>query len=182
MNAYRTKPDFRKTPLLKSPPKEDDPMSCIWIPLFIGISYFVLKAISRVTSNQGSELDQVICYGALFFFTVIMLLGARDTHQENKAEKEGRKKWAGNCKIALLVIMSRHEANVWWDDSTNRPHSSPNMLELEISADLKEVFSSYTMIQVTVDQHVFDRLKACNTVRIYYMPESPTTFLLEEEL
>lgn len=115
---------------------------------------------------------------------IIMLLGAREAYQEkeSKAKEVEKKKWVKNCKTALLTIINRNEASIWWDDSAYRPIRSPNMLELEINSDQKGIFLNQTTIQAEVSQYVYDRLKDCNAVRIYYMPESPMTFFLEEEL
>ena len=181
--AYRNKPEIGKTNSMSSHTKiDDDPMSCVWLPLGIVISYFVLSAIIRVISNSGSKLDRIICYGTLICFVGIMLLGARDAYQEGKAKEAERKKWANGCKTALLTIARRHEASSWWDDYSFRYHNAPNYLEVEMNSDQKAVSPNHTIIRAEVNQYVYDRLKKSNTVHIYYKPESPMTFLLEEEL
>jgi hypothetical protein len=183
MSARRTEPKFGKTDSLPSYRKsDDDPMSCVLLPIAIVVSYFVVSAIVRVTSNSGSKLDQIICYGALICFVIIVLLGARNLYQDGKARAADKAKWAEGCTTALLTIASRHRAFTWWDDYYERGRSAPNCLRLEMNADQKEVSPHDTIVQVNVSQHVYDRLEDRDTVRIYYMPESPLTFLLEDEL
>lgn len=111
-----------------------------------------------------------------------MLLGVRDADKESKAKEAERRRWAKDCKTALLTIVSRHEASSWWDDSSYRYLNAPNSLKVEMNSDQKAASPSQTIISADVSQYVYNRLKECNTVRIYYMPESPMTFLLEEEL
>ncbi len=182
MNAYRNKPDIGKTDTWRPQKSGDDPMGCVWSLLFIVVSYFVFSAITRVTSGSGSKLDQLICYGALVCFVIIVLVGTRGLHEENKARKAERIKWAKSCKTALMTIVNRREASSWWDDYSYRYMNSPNRLELEMNSDQKAVRRNETIVTVEVSQYVYERLKACGTVRIYYMPESPMAFLLEEEL
>jgi hypothetical protein len=39
-----------------------------------------------------------------------------------------------------------------------------------------------TIVSVDVYENIYTKLEKCDTVRIYYKPESPLTFLLEDEL
>ena len=86
------------------------------------------------------------------------------------------------CETAKLTIVGRGEASSWWDDYANRYHSSPNYLVLEMNADQIAVSPLQTSVRVEVDQSVYNRLKESSSTRIYYSPESPLTFLLEDEL
>ena len=70
----------------------------------------------------------------------------------------------------------------YWDDYDNRYHSSPNYLVLEMNVDQIAVSPLQTSVRVEVDQYVYNRLKESSSTRIYYSPESPLTFLLEDEL
>jgi len=51
-----------------------------------------------------------------------------------------------------------------------------------MNADQKAVWPHDTIVEVKLSQHVYDRLEDSDTVRIYYMPESPLAFLLEDEI
>jgi len=93
-----------------------------------------------------------------------------------------KKKWAEGCKTALLPIVHRHEATSWWDDYDNRFHNTRSSLELEMNFDQKAASSNRKIVRVEISEYVNNRLKERSTVRIYYKPESPLTFLLEEEL
>jgi len=181
MNAYRKKPEIGRTKSLTSYPKsDDDPMFCVKFPLIIVISYFVLSAIFRVTSNSGSKLDQIVCYGTLICFVIIMLLGARDTFRDSQLAAEERQQWKNACTSAELTIINHHEGGSY--DDGYRYHSFPCRLELEMNSDQRAVSPNQTIVSVNVSDTIYKRLEKYNTVRIYYMPGSPMIFLLEDEL
>jgi hypothetical protein len=183
MMGFREKPKFGVTePLAYDRGSDDDSWGCILMPLGIVISYFVLSAILRVTSNSGSKLDQIICYGTLICFVIIMLVGVRDERRKSKAEKAERKRWAEDCKPASLTIVSRRVAISWWDDYSNRYRNAPNSLGLEMNSDQKAASPNRTIVNVEVSQYVYERLEKCSTARIYYKPETPLVFLLEDEI
>ncbi len=181
--AYRKEPEIDKTKSLSSHTKPDDERgSYVGALLFIVIAYFVLSAIGRVMSSSGSKLDQIVCYGTLICFVIGMLLEARHAHRESQARKAERQRWAKDCKTALLTIVSRQEASSWWDDLSYRYRYSDASLKLEMNSDQRAVSPNQTIVSAKVSDYIYKRLKECDTVRIYYMPESPLTFLLEEEL
>ena len=183
MNAYRKKPEIGKTNSLPSYPKsDDDSRACVWIPLIIVISYFVLSAIIRVTSNSGSKLDQIVCYGTLICLVIIMLLGARDLYRDSQVAAAERQQWKNACISAELTITNRHEGGSFWYDYGNRYLRAPYQLELELNSNQRTVSPGQTIVSVEVSADIYKRLEECKTVRIYYMPESPMTFLLEDEL
>lgn len=182
MTAHRQEPEIDKTKSLSSHTKPDDKHgSYVGALLFIVIAYFFLSAIGRVMSNSGSKLDQIVCYGTLICFVIGMFLEARHAHRESQARKAKRQRWATECKTALLTIVSRQEGFSYWDIS-DRCRYAPNSLEFEMNSDQKAVSPDQTIVWAGVSQDVYNRLKECNAVRIYYMPQSPLTFLLEEEL
>jgi hypothetical protein len=183
MSAYREVPDIGKTRAWESPAElGDDPMGRLWLPLVAAVSYFVLAAVFRVTSNSGSKLDRIVCYGTLILLVFVILLGARDTHRQTRAKHAERKAWAMGCRTALLTIVGRHEAISLWDDYSQRYHNSHNSLDLEMNSDHEAALPTQTVVSAQVSQYISDHLKERNTVRIYYMPEAPMAFLLEEEL
>jgi hypothetical protein len=182
MKAYRKKPKISKPNSMPSHQKSDDSMFCCLLPLIIVISYFVLSAIIRVTSNSGSKLDQIVCYGTLICCGIIMLLGVRDMYQGLRTMKREREKWAEGCSTGQLTILSRREAKSWWDDYANRFQNIPYSLDLEMNSDQKAVSPNQTVVSVRVSDHIYKRLEGYNSVRIYYESESPLTFLLEDEL
>ena len=51
-----------------------------------------------------------------------------------------------------------------------------------MNADQRAVAPNQTVVSVDVDAYVYEKLEKCDTVRIYYKPESPMIFLLKEEL
>ena len=182
MYTSRKKPQIHRTKPVSSHAKIDDSTFCLLLPLMIVASYFALSAVLRTVSNSGSRLDQIVCYAALIFFALLMLRGVRSLYQENKASKTERRRWAEGCKTALLRIVSRQAAASIWYEYSGRYFHRCNSLRLQMNSDQQVASPNQTIVEVEVSQHVYNRLKKRNTVRVYYMPESPLTFLLEDEL
>jgi hypothetical protein len=185
MKATRQKPVINKEWDTFNPPKPDnDSMSCVIIPIGIIISYFALSAIFRVTSNAGSKLDQIICYGALIFFVIIMILGLRSWYRESNVREAEKRQWKSTCAFSDVAIVSRHHSpSVTIEDDYGVHHyRSSARLELEMNLDQRTVAPNQTSVSVTVNENIYEKVENRNTVRIYYQPESPMTFMLEEEL
>ena len=149
------------------------------------IGYFVFLAITRVTSGNGSKLDHYICYGTLAGFVVILILGVLDTKKDKKALAAKRQNWKDTCKSGEVAIVNRH----YYPGGTNEdengiPHTSRASyhLDLEMNADQRAAAPDRKVLYVEVSGSVYGKLLERNTVRIYYKPEAPLTFLLEEEL
>jgi hypothetical protein len=155
-------------------------LSCVIVPLFIVVSFFVLMAIARVTTNSGSWLDQVICYGALSVLVIIMLLGAYAMGRDSLAASAQLEEWKNSCMSAELTIINRHESGSF--DDGYRIHSTPCRLELEMNSDQRAVSPNQSGVEVKIDDYIYKRLEKRSTVRIYYRPEAPMTFLLEDEI
>jgi hypothetical protein len=179
MNANRTKPKFGK-PEPRESQNKDDPWGCILIPLVVVLSYFVLSAIVRYTSGSGRGLDQIICYGALIVFVIIMLLGAGDMIKESLAIDKEKQRWKKACRFTDVAIVKRSPGGDW--DDGYRFHYAHPRLELEMNVDQKAVSPNYTTVSVEIWDSLYKKLETQNSVRIYYKPEAPLTFLLEEEL
>jgi hypothetical protein len=180
MSAYRNKPVIGKQQSSTTYSKTDDSSGCVWSLLIIVISYFVLSAISRVTSNTGSKIDQIICYGSLICIVIMMFVEARNTDRKNKAVWAERQQWKMSCKSAELTIVNRSEAEIC--DDGYRFYTSPCYLELEMNSDQRMVSPNQTTVGVHVKNYIYKPLEKCSTVRIYYQPESPLAFLLESEV
>ena len=182
MSAHRRIPAIHEVSPSSSQTKPDDSVSCVWLPLTMAVLYFVLSAIARVASGLGSKLDQVVCYAALICFMIVMLLGARNLYQDSRARKAETKRWIERCKTALLPILTREIATSTWYEYSGRYINTRDSLELRMNSDQKAVSPNQTIVRVEVSHQVYNRLAKRNTVRIYYMPESPLAFLLEDEL
>jgi hypothetical protein len=155
-------------------------MYCVRLPLVIVISYFVLSAIIRVISNSGSQLDQIICYGALICLLIVILVGAWDMIRDSQMAAAKTQQWKNACIKAELTIINRYEGGSY--DDGDRFHTVSASLELEMNSDQRAVSPNQTSVKVDVSAYTYKRLKKRKTVRIYYMPESPMTFMLEDEL
>jgi hypothetical protein len=171
----RTEPNFGKKEPVR-PQDKADPSGCIWIPLFIVASYYVLLAIVRYTSGSGSWLDKIICFGALIVFGIIMVLAAIQSAQESSAVEAQKQQWKSGCKSAEAAIVSRDGyAGGSYEDEYGIPHSVRPHYRLTLH------LPDQTDVIVEIRESVYKKLENRNSVRIYYMPEKPFTFLLEEE-
>jgi len=182
MSAQRIKPEIGKKKPPSTPTNGNESGSYCWLPLFITASYFILSAIIRVDMKIGSKLDHLICYGALIGFTITMIWGAVIYSKESYSRMEDRKKWAENCITADLKIVDRRPAYSVYSDYSDTTFRSPSLLELTMNPDQKAVSQNQTTVTVDVEQYLYNRLKKHSSVRIYYHPESPMIFLLEDEL
>ena len=171
----RTKPSFGKKETVESRDK-DDPWGCIRIPLTIVISYFVLKAIVRYTSGSGSNLDQVICYGALLIFLSIMFLGFVQWINDGISEGKEKQRWKNTCQSLEAAILSRSgNPGGSYDDEYGIPHRVRSHYHLTLR------LPNQAETRIDVSESVYAKLEQKDTVRIYYKPESPWIFMLEEE-
>lgn len=181
MTGYRTKPKTGTTQLREQIPYPGhDQPGCALMLLGPVISYVVLSAIMDVLSNSATQMDKVICYGSLVFFMALTLLGIRDMHRDSKVRKAEMGEWKASCTVAQLEIMNRHPGGSF-EGGYGRFHSCPYGLELKANADQRAVSSNITTVSVSVSGHIYDQLAGCDAVRIYYLPEAPLAFLLEEE-
>lgn len=180
----RIKPGFEPDSN-ESQNKYSDSPGCIFLILLSIGGYFVFLAISRVTSASGSTLDQIICYGTLICVVILFALSPYFTKRERKKLQKAQQDWKNSCRSTEVSIVDRrYFPGGTWEDEYGIPHSSsPSYhLTLEVSADQKNIAPDQTRMFVVVRQPVYEQLQDRQTVRIYYQPEKPTTFLLEQEL
>jgi hypothetical protein len=98
--------------------------------------------------------------------------------QEQNVREDNIRKWANACATAQLKIVSRNGGT--WDDGY-KFHTS-YWLKLEMNSDQKAIAPYDTIVSVKVWESLYKKLEKQDRVRIYYKPEAPLTFLLEEEL
>lgn len=166
----RIKPNFGKPDSFEDWNK-DDPWGCVRIPLVVVVAYFVLSAITRVTSGNGSTLDQIICYGTLFVFVILWIL-------ESRKEQKARQQWISSAISTEVAILDRYHSpgreyqiNEYGETRYARPRHR-----------LKLRLPNQAVVEVNISESTYAKLEKRNTVRIYYNPEAPLTFSLEEEL
>lgn len=157
---------------------KDDPWSCITIPLLTIAGYFVLSAIQRVTSGKGDRIDQFICYGTLISFVVALLISFRDQNRDAKVLKAQKRILKNSSRLAEAVIVNLHhhpgssyEINEYGDTRYTRPRYS---LTLKLP--------NQTIAKVEINERIYKKLENRHTVQIYYTSESPSTFMLDDEL
>ncbi len=172
----RTKPHFGKKEAVPSRNNHDSE-GCVRIPLFIVLSYFAIKAIVSYTSGSGSKLDQMICFGALIVFVVVMLLGFNQWTKEGLEINKEKQRWKSTCKSAEVAIVNRHS---FPGGSFQDEYGIPHTARADYSLTLR--LPNQVDVKIEVSERVFAKLEQRNIVRIYYKPEEPLTFLLEEEM
>lgn len=180
----RTRPGIGPDTLKSRTPDQDSP-GCIVMILVAVIGYFVLLAITRVTSGSGSRLDHIVCYATLIGLVILFAMVPILDNQEKKKLREERQHWKDTCKSAEAAILDRSSyPGGSYEDEYGIPHYSRASyhLDLEMNSDQRAVSPNLTRIRVDVYANIYEKLKDRNTVRIYYKPEAPMVFLLEEEI
>jgi hypothetical protein len=181
MTAYRTKPRIGTTQSWEQIPKAgDDQPGCILMLLGTAISYIVLSAALDVLSDSASKRDKLICYGSLLVCVALILLGTRDMYRDYKVRKAETREWKASCTVAQVEIIDRHPGGTY--DDGYRFRSYPCRLEIEMNADQRAVSPHQTTVSVDVSHYIYDKLAERASVRVYYLPEAPLAFLLEEEM
>ena len=180
----RVKPGFEPDSY-EAQHKGDNSPSCL-VMLIVAIGgYFVCSAVNRVLAGYGNTLDKFICYGLLICLVLLFAINPYFVKQEKKKLQKARQEWKRTCKSVEVAILNRHHyPGGTNDDEYGIPHSShPSYhLNLELSADQKAIAPNQIAAWVEVKMIIYAQLQERSTVRIYYKPEAPFTFLLEEEI
>ena len=142
----------------------------------------MFEAFERVISKVGSTWDQIIAYGGSVLGVIFILQGFLSTYKRTKTRQAARKSWLAGCKTSLLTIVDRYEASSWREKRAHRYLGADRYLELQTNPDQIAASPNQATIRAEVSHAAYKRLKDSSTVRIYYQPEAPLTFLLEEEL
>ncbi len=163
-----------------SPKPGDDSTGCCWSIFTILIGYFILRAIFAVQSGSATWLDKVVCWGTLAGFLALSLWSYAANAPVRKQKALEKQAWIGGCTAAEVKILGRHESGSY--DDGYRFHSYSCRLELEMNADQRAASPNETVVNTIVSDATYRRLKTRDTVRIYYWPGAPLTFLLDEEI
>ena len=177
----RTQPTFRK-------PQNwfDNNTNFFTISVIIVLGYLVLEAITRTISGHGSNFDNLVCFSAPICLLIWYVCATRKNKQARKKIQEERLFWKAACKSVEVAIVDRRGSNggVYEDGyypGEYHTFRSYHHLDLGINADQRAVSPSQTNVGLEVSREVYECLEKRDTVRIYYKPETPFTFLLEEE-
>jgi hypothetical protein len=178
----RAKPDLRvKNSIIHKPL---DFISFLFIAV---IGYLVFSAIIRYTSGSGSGDDRVICFGALICLVVFYLQSKEQEKRDEQKRMDAQKEWVRTSQMVEVAIISRdynpggRYEDGYYPGEYHTTRSSYH-LELETIPEQTLINPKITSVGVNVSQDVYFRLDKRETVHIYYKPEKPFTFLLEEEL
>jgi hypothetical protein len=180
----RSKPTF-KLESSSSQNKEYSLPSCLLMCFVVVGGYFAFGAINRVLSGSRNSLDQVICCGTLIGLVILVILGILTEDQNTKKLREAQQEWKGTCRPVEVAIVNRqYYPGGSYEDEYGIPHTvRPRYhLDLELTAEQRVLFSNLQSVSVTVNERVYSKLVDRNVVCVYYQPDSPMTFLLEEEI
>jgi hypothetical protein len=136
--------------------------------------------MAAVQFGTATWLDQVICWGTLAGFLVLSVWSYAANAPVRKIKASEKQAWIDGCTVAQVKILERHESGSY--DDGYRFHSYPCRLELEMNSDQRACAPNERVVSAKVSDTIYKHLKMRDTVRIYYWPGAPLTFLLEEEL
>ena len=177
----RVRPNFDK----KAQTQDNKRVGCFQSVWIVIIGFIVLSAISLGFANLESRLGQIISLGAMICVILVFVWDSRKKDQEKKRLREEQKRWKSACKSTEVAIVSRQSSayESYVDDYGDLHNGKSSYhLDLETIAEQKAVKPNLNTVTVYVYSDIYKRLEDRNTVHIYYKPEAPFTFFLEEEL
>ena len=169
----RTKPNFGKQG--SSFEQDSDGVFSIILLMLGGCS--IPWAIMKVAADSSFSFDDIICFGAQPLLWLIMFLSHRENIRNKKIIEKEKQAWLKSCICAETAIISRRGSpEAYYEDEYGIPHRRKSHYELTIR------LPSQAVITIYLSQAVYEKLENRDTVSIYYQPEDPLTFLLEEEI
>jgi hypothetical protein len=181
----REKPNFDKKDSFEPQNQSDGWWDWIQVLGICVVGYIVFSSIDRVISGHGERVDGIICSGTLACLAIIVIVVEKKKKKEKQRLHEAQQEWKCTCKSEEVAIVNRQSASYesYFDDYGDLHHGgSSHHLELEATADQKAVSPNLTVVSVEVCSNIYEMLQDRKIVRIYYKPESPLEFLLEEEI
>lgn len=180
----REKPDFDKKVPAESQSKNDD-WSCVQTIWICVIGYIALSSIGRVISRRGESIDGIICLGTLICLAIVVILVEQNKKKEMQRLRDAQEEWKRTCKSVEVAIVSFQDLSYesYFDDYGDLHNGkSYYSLELEATADQKAVNQNLPVVSAKVDRDIYRLMQVRKIARIYYKPEDPLIFMLEEEL
>jgi hypothetical protein len=146
----------------------------------LGTFFCGFATVIFVYAMSGTSiLAWTLCFGIVTIFSVLI-------YRNKILEKRAKEKWRTTCTIAWLNIVDRLDvpAGGPYVDGYGDFHSSKSYyrLDLEMNADQNAAAPDEKTVEVKVNESTYNSLLDSKTVCIYYQPETPLTFFLEEEL
>ena len=170
----RTKPAFEPDSI-KAQPKNEDSSGCSAMAFITLIG--VLCSFGYLRGVFGDRLDQVICVGGLICIILAFALNTPVERMEKKRLQKERQQWKETCISNNVTIIDRHGFS---GGSYEDEYGIPQRTRAYYSLTLR--LPNQIDVNIDVSASVYAKLGQRDTVRIYYRPESPMTFMLEEEL
>ena len=180
----RNRPVFQP-PASPSPDQKPGLGSCLWAILVTIGGYFVFMATNRVLAGEASRSDPWVCAGALAGLVILVFLALRQERREQAQHRAAKQAWQQASQSAEVAIVERrYSPSSAWEDEYGIPHSSRASYRLELAptAAQQALYPGLRTVNVEVNADTYTKLLDRNTVRIFYQPEAPMMFSLEEEL
>jgi hypothetical protein len=175
MTTSRTEPRFDKISGSRSDNKR---VSWFQIVISLLIMYFFFSACLHLQLGTATIFDVII-------MVIMVIWGILSISSDSTEVREGKQEWKRTSKSAEVAIVNRSfYGGGTYEDEYGIPHTSRSHyhLDLEMNADQRALLPNDTVVSVNVGNFVYEKLEKRNSVRIYYKPEAPLTFSLEEEL
>jgi hypothetical protein len=170
MTASRIMPYFYSPQAAMGGLKSDKPVRWYQVAIGLLIMYFFFSGCVHIQLGTATKYD-------LIFMVIIVIWGLLSIGQDSPEVKEAKQKWKDTSKFADVAIISRdHRPGGTYYDEYEIPHTARPRYSLTLQLPNQED------VNVDVSESVNKELENRDTVRIYYKPESPLTFALEEEL
>lgn len=181
----RRKPAFEPDSYESQHPPEKSP-GCFFLLILTVIGYLIFSALSRTTlSGFTNASDRYICYGTLLGLVILFSLAKWQAKRDKHKLEQARQEWKRTGKSAEVAILNRRDyPGGSYEDEYGIPHTSRPAyhLELEPGPDQRTANPQSSLVHVDLKPSVYHQLLDRKTVKIYYQPEAPFTFLLEEEI
>ena len=178
MTASRIMPYFYSPQAAMGGLKSDKPVRWYQVAIGLLIMYFFFSGCVHIQLGTATKYD-------LIFMVIIVIWGLLSIGQDSPEVREAKQKWKDTSTFADVTIVSRYyRPGADYEDEYGIPHHSrPTCrLELEMNSEQRAFAPDQTVVNIDVYERIYTKLENRNVVRIYYKPESPLTFALEEEL
>lgn len=171
MTTSRIMPDvYGPQAALSGSRQGSDRIGWIKIAITLLILYFFFSACVHIQIGTATKFDLIIV-------VIIGILSILSIGQDSAEVRAAKQKWKDTSKFADVAIVSRgYRPSATYYDEYEIPHTVSARYTLTL------MLLNQTIVKADVSGSVYRTLENRNTVSIYYKPESPITFMLEEEL
>lgn len=187
MTIFRQEPVIYKDDAKPVQPEKDvqrPGFGCIVSLFLFAIAYFITRSFTNIQAGNATTLDYFACWGSLIGFLVILFWRYILNLPVQQAERRKKKEWVDACIVSDVEIVDREydAGGVVGDDYGFQYRRSSASLDLRMNIDQLAAYPDHAIVKVKVSEYIYRKLENRDSVKIYYQPENPLTFLLEEEI